>query len=92
MTLKQLKKVPFHLVDSLSMANEHIVTYASSDGHIGFCIHTPKKNDFTFGKPFRTYRIGSNIYETWEAFIEALKTYRPNVITVKFDAANKSSK
>ena len=67
------------------MANEHIVEYASSDGHLGFSIHTPKKNDFTFGKPFRTYRIGVNVYETTDSFIDALKDYRPKAKVIRFD-------
>lgn len=75
MTLEELKKVKFHMVSHLSMANEHRATYADDSGRLGFCDITKKKNEFEFGESRRVYRIDSTWYETKEEFKKALKRF-----------------
>ena len=77
MTLEELKKIPFHMVAHMSMAHEHTCTYASEDGDLGFCDHTRKTGDFTFGRTHRHWRIKDKVYKSKEKFLEALAAYNP---------------
>ena len=83
MTIEELKNIPFHFVCSLSMEKEHALTYASEDGRLGFCDHTPKKKNGDFGRTYRHWRIDSKVYKTKGKFIEALADFSPNVIPLK---------
>lgn len=80
MTLEELKKVPFHMVCLLALAHEHSCTYASEDGRLGFCDHTPVIGDpefREFGKPRRHWRIDNKVYKTKAAFLKALEQFNP---------------
>ena len=75
MTEEQLKQVKFKFVSSLSLESEHIVTYASEDGRLGFCVHSKKKRNGDFVRSFRHYRIEGKVYKKREEFIDALKEF-----------------
>lgn len=82
MTLEGLKKIPFHFVSSLAMEDEHMLTYASEDGRLGFCDHTPKRKNGDFGRTYRHYRIEGKVYKKKEKFIEALADFNPAVVNI----------
>lgn len=78
MTLEELKKVPFRFRAHLAMAHEHTCTYESEDGRLAFCDHTPKREDGTFGRTYRHWRIDSRVYKSKQKFLEAIKEFDPN--------------
>lgn len=78
MTEKELAKIPFRCVGHLALAHEHLLTYVSEDGRLGFCDHTPKRKNGTFGKSRRHYRIDNKTYKSKQKFIEALKDFNPD--------------
>lgn len=73
MTVEELEKIPFHLVNHMSMEDEHTTTYASEDNRFGFCDHQPYKGGQPRGKAYRHYRIGLKVYKSKQKFIEALR-------------------
>ena len=77
MTEKELAKVPFRMVAHLAMEHEHCCTYTSEDGMLGFCDHTIKTSEFTYGRTYRHWRIGKKVYKSKEKFLEALADYHP---------------
>ena len=83
MTEEELSKVPFHFVASLSLESEHKLSYASEDNRLGFCDHTQKRKDGTFGRTYRHYRIDNKVYKKKEKFLEALKDFSPKVIPIR---------
>lgn len=83
MTEEELSKVPFHFVASLSLENEHTLSYASEDNRLGICDHTPKRKDGTFGRTYRHYRIDKKVFKKKEKFLEALKDFSPKVVLIK---------
>ena len=83
MTQEELSKIPFYFVSSLAMEDEHILSYASEDGRLGFCDHTPKRKDGTFGHTYRHWRIEGKVYKNKDKFIEALVDFNPKVINIK---------
>lgn len=88
MTEEELKKVPFHFVGSLSMEDEHCITYSSTDGRLGFCVHTRKIDEFTFGRSHRHWRIGDKIYKSKKKFLEALADFHPQMTMDKLKEMN----
>lgn len=79
MTEEELAKVPFQMVCHMAMENEHTCTYSSKDGRLGFCDHTPKRSEFTYGKSTRHWRIDNKVYKSKEKFLEALKDFHPKM-------------
>lgn len=77
MTEEELKKVPFHFVAHMAMANEHTTIYTSEDNRLGFCDHVPVSKCGTFRKGYRHWRIDSKVYTSQKEFIEALKDFKP---------------
>lgn len=76
MTIEELKKIPFHETQHLTLEDEYATTYASEDGRFGWCDHVPRDRNTGMvakrRKAYRHYRIGSEVYKTREKFIEAL--------------------
>ena len=83
MTKEELEKIPFHFVNHLSMVDEHVANYSDDSGRLGFCVITPKKDDFTFGKSRTHYRIDDKIFKTKEKFLEALENFSFKVVPIK---------
>lgn len=77
MTIEEFIKIPFHMVAHMSMEHEHTCTYESGDGHLGFCDHTKKTGEFTFGRTHRHWRIKDKVYKSKQKFLEALAAYNP---------------
>ena len=75
MTEEEVKKIPFHFSAHMSMEYEHTSTYIDDSGRLGFCIHTPIKQNGEFGKPHTHYRIDSKIFKSKEKFFEAMKDF-----------------
>lgn len=88
MTWEELTKVPFHCVSTLAMEDEHCMTYASKDGRLGFCVHTRKKDEFTFGRSHRHWRIDDKVYKSKKKFIEALADFHPEMTMEKLKELN----
>jgi len=82
MTPEELQKIPFYFVSSLSMEDEHMLSYESEDGRLGFCDHTHKRKNGDFGRTYRHYRIDGKVYKKKEKFIEALADFNPNVMPI----------
>lgn len=83
MTEKQLEKIPFHFVSHIAMVDEHVSTYSDKSGRLGFCRITPKKDDFTFGKPITHYRIDNKIFKNKKDFLAALKDFSFKVVPIR---------
>ena len=83
MTEEELKKIPFHFVASLSLETEHTLSYAREDNRLGFCDHTPKRKNGTFGRTYRHYRINKKVFKKREKFLEALKDFSPKVVPIR---------
>jgi len=83
MTEQELAKIPFHCIGSLAMEDEHCLTYISKDGRLGFCDHTKKKKDGTFGKSYRHYQIDGKVYTSKEKFVEALKEFNQKIVPIR---------
>ena len=77
MTQEELNRVPFHVVTHLALADEHCLTFSSADNRLGFCKHTPKRKDGTFGKGYTHYRIDTKVYKSRQKWLEALKDFQP---------------
>ena len=77
MTESDLAKIKFKFVMSLSGENEHYTTYESVDHipPIGFCVHTPVKEDGSFGCGYRHYRFNGKVYKTKKKFLEAATAF-----------------
>ena len=65
------------------MEDEHTSTYESENGRLGFCDHVPKREDGTFRKGYRYYRIDDKVYKKYDKFIEALKDYSEKIIPIR---------
>ena len=83
MTPEELQKIPFKFQYHLAMEDEHTVGYISEDGRLGFCDHTLKKKDGTFGRSYRHWMIDGKVYKTNESFFEALKDFKQNVVPIR---------
>lgn len=83
MTEQELKAIPFHFVSSLAMEHEHAISYESEDGRLGFCDHTIKRENGTFGRSYRHWRIEDKVYKTREKFLAALADYNPSVVSIR---------
>ncbi len=84
MTYEELKKVPFHCVAHLSMENEHLITYVSENGRLGFCDHVPYKNGVPKGRAYRHYTIDGKVFKSKEKFLDALADFRENVVPFRY--------
>lgn len=83
MTKEELKKVKFRCVGHMALESEHMLTYVSEDGRLGFCDHTPKRKNGDFGRTYRHWRIDNKIYKSDEKFFEALKDFSMKVIPIR---------
>lgn len=77
MTPEELSKIPFRCVCHASWEHEHTMTYLSEDGRLGFCMHTPKLKNGSFGKGRTHYQIDGKVYKSKKKFLEALKDFKP---------------
>ena len=84
MTIEELKDMPFYFVAHMGLESEHMMTYKTEDGRLGFCDHTPKRKNGDFGRTYRHYRIDGKVYKTKDEFLEALKDYSPNVLPINY--------
>lgn len=77
MTESDLAKIKFKFVMSLSGEYEHCITYESVDHipAIGMCVHTPVKEDGSFGRGYRHYRFNGKTYKTKKKFLEAATAF-----------------
>ena len=81
---QELSKIPFRCVCHMALESEHIATYEDESGRLGFCTHTPKVDEFTFGKGTTHYRIDEKIYKSKKKFLEALKEFSFKVVPFKY--------
>lgn len=84
MTIEELKDIPFHFVAHMALETEHMITYETEDGRLGFCDHTVKRKNGDFGRTYRHYRIEGKVYKSKDKFLEALKDYNPNVLPINY--------
>lgn len=77
MTESDLAKIKFRFVMSMSGKYEHMVSYESVDHipAIGICIHTPVREDGTYGREYRRYRFNGKTYKTKKKFLEAMTAF-----------------
>ena len=61
----------------MSMEDEHITTYLSEDGKIGFCNHVPFKDGEPHGRSYRHYFLNGKVYKSKKKFLEAIKDFNP---------------
>lgn len=73
MTQEELRKVPFHCVGNLLMADGSNTAYSSKDNRLGFCDVQPLDEcGFPVGRCRRYWRIDSTWYKSKKKFLEAL--------------------
>lgn len=84
MTIEELKDIPFYFVAHIALESEHMMTYETEDGRLGFCDHTLKRKNGDFGRTYRHYHIEGKVYKTKDKFLEALKDYNTNVIPINY--------
>lgn len=77
---ERLKKMSFKCVCTAAWEDEHTMTYENENGRIGFCVHTPKKENGDFGKPYYHWKIDGKTYKNTKKFLDALERYRENVV------------
>ena len=77
MTIEELEKMPFKFHSHMSMEDEHITTYLSEDGKIGFCNHVPFKDGDPHGRSYRHYLLNGKVYKSKKKFLEAIKDFNP---------------
>lgn len=83
MTEEELGKIPFRCVCCTSWEHEHTITYSALDGRLGFCMHTPKKEDGSFARRGYThYLIDGKVYKSRKKFLEALKDFDNKIIPI----------
>lgn len=85
MTPEQFSQVKFRCVCSLSLDSEHILTFSSSNGRLGFCDHTTKKKNGDFSHSYRHWRIDGKVYKNRDKFFEALSDYNDevNIVSIR---------
>jgi hypothetical protein len=82
MTIDELKTIPFYFVGSMALEYEHIISYESEDGRLGYCDHAPKRKNGDFGRGYRHWKIDSKVYKTKEKFLAALADFNPAVVPI----------
>ena len=82
MSIDELKATPFYFVCSAAWEHEHTMTYESEDGRLGFCDHTPKRENGDFGRSRRHWKIDGKVYKTKEKFLAALADFNPKVVPI----------
>ena len=82
MTEEEWSKIPFKFAGHMSMEDEHTIAYQSENGRLGFCDHTLKKKDGTFGRQYRHWRIDGKVYKSKKKFLEALADYSEKIIPI----------
>lgn len=84
MTEKELATIPFKCVCTAAWEHEHTMTYLALNGRLGFCMHTPKKDDGSFAKRGYThYQIDGKVYKSRKKFLDALKDFNPVRVAYK---------
>lgn len=76
MTEEDLKNVKFVRRSHMKLVNEHVLTYISEDGRLGYCDHTPILKNGDLGKTYRHWRIRNKVYKTKERFLVALENFK----------------
>lgn len=74
LTLNQLHKLQWQFQSSLAMEHEHAATYTARIGflQISKCVHTLKKEDFSFGRSYTHYLINGKVYKSHKSAVEAI--------------------
>lgn len=74
MTIEELHKLPWKWQYHLAMEDEHATCYAARIGfeRIWMCVHTIKKDDFTFGRSYTHYKWRGKVYKTEKKLLEAM--------------------
>lgn len=77
MTESDLAKIKFRMVLHLNMGTQHACSYVSVDHEpkIEMCVHTPIKEDGTFGRAFTHYLLNGTFYKTKKKFLEAMTEF-----------------
>lgn len=77
MTESDLPKIKFRMVSHLSMSFEHVASYVSVENNpmIGMCVHTPIRDDGSFGKAITHYQLNGKVYKSKKKFLEAVTTF-----------------
>lgn len=84
MTEKELATIPFKCVCTAAWEHEHTMTYSALNGRLGFCMHTPKRDDGSFAKRGYThYQIDGKVYKSRKKFLDALKDFNPVRVAYK---------
>lgn len=78
MTESDFAKIKFRMVLHLNAQSAHICTYASvgHDPAILICVRTLVKEDGSYGRVCRRYRVrGGGVYKTKKKFLDAMTAY-----------------
>jgi len=80
MTHKELQQLPWRMQTHLAMEHEHAATYESKIGlkPIHKCVHTIKKDDYTFGRSYTHYLFDGKVYKSHTKVLEAINEYLSN--------------
>lgn len=74
MTSKELRELPWKWQSHLAMEDEHATCYAARIGFemIGKCVHTIKKDDYTFGRSYTHYMWRRKVYKTGKKLLDVI--------------------
>lgn len=61
------------MVSHLAMEHEHAATYTNEVYGISICVHTKKKDDFSFGRSYTHYMYRGVVYKSKKKFLDAIK-------------------
>lgn len=77
MTDQDLAKIKFRMVSHLNLSSQHACLYESVgyEPKIYICVHTPVREDGTFGRAFAHYCFNGEVYKTKKKFLEAVTIF-----------------
>ena len=61
------------MVSHMALEDEYVAVYVNEKHGLSFCRRTKRKDEYTLGRSYTHYKIGSKVYKRKKAFLEAIK-------------------
>ena len=77
MTESDLAKIKFRMVSHFNFGTEHACSYESTEYRpkITICVHTPVKEDYSFGRAITHYQFNGKVYKSKKKVLEAVTIF-----------------